>query len=95
MDHAPPPADRNPALRSGSVRWDERDAHLSKAVLDAALTLSHSNSGKPLRLWQLYQAVPELKAKLASLHRLPLTSRVIETALGRRSRRTMPRDLFD
>jgi len=95
VDNAPPPADRNPALRSGSVRWDERDAHLSQAVLDAALTLSHSSSGKPLRLWQLYQAVPELKAKLASLHRLPLTSRVIETALGRRSRRTMPRDLFD
>jgi hypothetical protein len=93
--HAPAPADRTTALRSGGVRWDERDIHLSKAVLDAALTLSRSHAGKPLRLWQLYQAVPELKAKLASLHRLPLTHRVVETALGRQYSATTPGDLFE
>lgn len=94
-DHPPAQTNRNSAPRSGSVRWDERDAYLSKAVLDAALTLSRTGSGKPLRLWQLYQTVPELKAKLETLDRLPLTRRVIETALERRGSRGKPKDLFE
>lgn len=92
--HRPARAIRGPDSSSSGVRWDERDDRLSKAVLDAALTLSQSNPGKPLRLWQLYQAVPELKAKLERLNRLPRTRRVIEQALDRPgSCRSLP-DLF-
>lgn len=94
-DHPPESPSRDPAPRSGSVRWDERDASLSKCVLDAALDLSRSGPGKPVRLWQLYQAVPELKAKLSALDRLPLTRRAIESTLGRRTSGGRSRALFE
>ena len=68
-----------------SVKWDERDTHLAKAVLDAALQLDGSHPGKRLLLWQLAQKLPELKAKLGALHRLPLTERAIRLVV--RSRR--------
>jgi hypothetical protein len=68
--------------RQSTVRWDERDLSLSAAVEKAVERLSRP--GRQLQLWQIYQAVPELKPKLAVLHRLPLTQQVIERALGRR-----------
>lgn len=70
------------ATRRSPVRWDERDRALSTAVQRAALALAESGKGKAVRLWQLYQAVPDLKAKLAQLHRLPLTQAAIARALG-------------
>jgi hypothetical protein len=48
------------------------------------LALSSSLGAKKLMLWHLYQEIPELKAKLSSLGRLPLTVRAIERALDRR-----------
>jgi hypothetical protein len=80
--------------RASSVRWDERDAALSLAVRRAAVRLSQGRPGKPIRLWQIFQAVPELKPKLAALERLPLTRRALESALGRSGAATSP-DLFD
>jgi hypothetical protein len=83
--HSPSGRVASSAARGSGVRWDERDASLSSAVQRAALELSRSHPGKPLLLWQFYQAVPELKPKLSALSRLPLTKRVLELVLGRRS----------
>ncbi|WP_439606260.1 TnsD family Tn7-like transposition protein [Hydrogenophaga sp.] len=63
------------------VRWDERDVALSKLVEVAVLRLHERHPGKRLRLWQIYQEVPELKAKLPVINRLVLTGRVLERAL--------------
>ena len=73
-----------PPKGSTSVRWDLRDGDLSAAVERVALALSSSLGAKKLMLWHLYQEIPELKAKLSSLGRLPLTVRAIERALDRR-----------
>jgi len=67
---------------------------VSLAVRRAVLRQSGERPGVPLRLWQIYQAVPELKPKLAALERLPLTRRVLESALGRSGKDEMP-GLFD
>lgn len=64
-----------------TVRWDERDAELCKQVERVALMLQAEQGLRGLKLWQLYQHIPELKAKLAALDRLPLTRRAIERAL--------------
>jgi len=71
------------AHRSNGVCWDDRDQELCLAVQQAALTLVEHQGRKPLRLWQIYQIVPALKAKLSVLHRLPLTRRAVELALAR------------
>lgn len=78
----------------GRVDWDQRDIALSAAVEAAALAISVSNGRSPIRLWQLYQQVPELKAKLSVLARLPLTQRVIERTLNRRSTKSYTDDLL-
>jgi transposase len=65
------------------VRWDERDLILSAAVERAALSLADPAGKQKLKLWHLYQEIPELKAKLSALDRLPLTLRAIEVALAR------------
>jgi len=62
--------------------WDKRDLTISTEVKRAALHLTQTNSHTKIRLWQLYQQVPELKAKLEVLHRLPLTKRAIEEILS-------------
>ena len=80
--------------RAGSVRWDERDEALRLDVRRALVRLSAERPGEPLRLWQIYQVVPELKAKLAALERLPLTRRTLESALARSGATTRP-DLFE
>jgi hypothetical protein len=61
------------------VDWDARDQTLAIEVRRTALELAVSNPDTRIRLWQLYQQLPELKAKLAKLDRLPLTrSAVLE-----------------
>ena len=77
------------------MRWDERDSDLSRAVQRAVLRLSLENPAKPMRLWQIYQAVPDLKPKLSVLERLPLTKRVLEHALRQTSTRADPANLLD
>lgn len=67
------------------VNWDQRDVELSSMVRAAVLMLQESTGQRPLRLWQVYQVVPELKAKLPSIKRLPLTLRVLDQAIGRPS----------
>lgn len=65
------------------VRWDARDERLSSLVHRAALELRREYPLGQLKLWQLYQAVPDLKPKLPRLDRLPLTRRAIEVAIGK------------
>lgn len=86
--HQPSRLSSRPEGRASSVAWDERDIDLSNQVRQAALArASGVQDGKRIHLWHLYQAVPELKAKLDVLHRLPLTVAAIESAIGRPSRR--------
>ena len=81
--------------RGSSVQWDERDLVLSAAVAQAALKLAATPGRRPLKLWQLYQEIPELKPKLAVLDRLPLTQRAIGKALGSHRARSDEDDMFD
>ena len=94
-EHAPRVLTRSPAPRKSNVRWDALDETLSTAVRQAVLGLAQDLAPQKPRLWQIYQAVPELKPKLAVLHRLPRTKRALDDALARRrSSHKHDRDLF-
>jgi len=64
--------------------WDQRDLELAEAVHQAAAALwaQKPTAGTParLRVGELCQRLPELKAKLSSLNRLPLTLKAIQNA---------------
>jgi hypothetical protein len=78
-----------PALaRQGGqhVDWDQRDRWMADQVRGAVMALATDAPQSRIKLWQLYQRIPELKAKLRKLDRLPLTRRAIEQALGRTGR---------
>ncbi|HJW57941.1 MAG TPA: TnsD family Tn7-like transposition protein, partial [Burkholderiaceae bacterium] len=70
------------AVNHASVSWDQRDSDLAQLVERAGLVLRSRNGGKRLHLWELSQHVPDLRAKLSALHRLPLTKRAIQLALA-------------
>lgn len=63
------------------VDWDTRDEALATEVRRLALDLATEMPGRTLRLWQLYQRLPELKAKLSRLDRLPRTRQAIYSSL--------------
>lgn len=94
-DHKPDRPAETMALGGARVMWDARDEALSEVVRQAVLELRKRLGTAQIKLWQIYQAVPELKAKLAALHRLPLTRRVIDLALRRRSSGPIEPDLFE
>jgi hypothetical protein len=73
--HLPKPAPRPAA--APRFDWDRRDQDLAAAVRRVALELAMANPGVRLRPWQIYQALPELKAKQGALARLPLTARAL------------------
>lgn len=80
---------RLPSARTSNnsaVDWDQRDVSLAADVQRTAVEVEQQNPGVKIKLWQLYQRLPALKAKLSALDRLPLTRRAIEAAL-RSSRR--------
>ncbi len=64
------------------VNWDARDRDLAEAVQRAGIALATMQPGAKIKLWQIYQTIPELKAKLAKLDRLPLTRSVIRQTLS-------------
>ena len=79
-----------PSRSAGSeprLQWDERDRVLKAAVEATVLELLRSSPDEPLRLWRIYQRIPELKAKLSRLDRMPLTSKALELALAQSRRR--------
>lgn len=73
--------------RGSAVNWDSRDQTLATEVQRAALGLSELAEGKGIKLWEIYQQVPELKARLGALDRLPLTKAALEIAVTSRQRR--------
>lgn len=81
QDHLPTPVTRsNMPLR---VKWDARDLELSAAVEQTLEKLKMTQQGKPIKLWQIYQVMPQLKPKLSALEKLPLTQRALERGLQR------------
>lgn len=78
------------SIRQSYVRWDSRDRNLMRQVQVAAYDLFKSGSDR-IYLWQLYQAVPELRAKLSVLDRLPLTLKTINYLLDWRRHDGIPK----
>lgn len=72
----------------GRVDWDSRDTVLSKQVLRVAADIATGTQDGRVALWQIYQAIPELKAKLGALDRLPLTRAALARVTRPRRRRT-------
>lgn len=70
-----------PRQNHSNVDWDARDEALAQQVKEAALELFEENPYKRILLWMIYQRLPDLKAKLAKLERLPLTKSAIKAAL--------------
>lgn len=66
------------------VDWDARDRVLSADVRRVSAELAEKSRKSKLALWEIYQALPELKAKLGALDRLPLTRRALSEATRRR-----------
>lgn len=66
------------------VDWDSRDSALSAEVRRIAAQLAAESAISRVELWQIYQLLPELKAKLGVLERLPLTLKAIQETTGRR-----------
>ena len=70
-----------PRKNHSNVDWDSRDEALAQQVKEMALKLFEENPHKRILLWMIYQRLPDLKAKLAKLERLPLTKSAITSAL--------------
>lgn len=93
-DHKPPRLATTMDPCANRILWDVRDKSLSAEVEGVVLALHQRGGARSLKLWQIYQLVPALKAKLAALDRLPLTRRVLEQALQRRGGGMRGPDLF-
>lgn len=68
-----------------AVDWVSRDVALAEKVRAVATDLQSENAinhmrNHPIALWQIYQRLPELKAKLGALKKLPLTKLAINNA---------------
>lgn len=64
------------------VDWDARDAQLADQVRKTAFHMIELERAHRVKLHQLYQRIPELKAKLFKLDRLPLTRTAIFDVIG-------------
>jgi len=76
------------------VDWHSRDLSLSAAVIRTAAKIAAVEKSKQVPLWRIYQVLPELKAKLTALKRLPLTKAAIKNVTGRRQADNLNADLF-
>lgn len=96
LDSHKPDQQALPARSGGlHVLWDERDQILSAEIIQAVRVLRKGAGARQVKLWQIYQAVPALKAKIAALDRLPLTCRAIDQAIQRHGAESAAPDLFD
>lgn len=89
VDHRPAPLVRGDSNRT-RVDWDARDLSLSTEVRRVAAELAAVDGQGSVQLWQLYQVLPELKAKLGALDRLPLTLDAIRQTTRRRRATAKP-----
>ncbi len=74
-----PSTERRVTSRKSAVDWAHRDRHLASQIGK----LEPRGTGAPLRLWEIYLQVPELKAKLNQLNALPLTRAAVEALIGK------------
>jgi Tn7-like transposition protein D/TniQ len=81
VTHKPSPLSRRATGRIVRIDWDARDQVLSDQVRRTADQLSRQNPGARIKLWQIYQELPELKAKLGAIERLPLTRGALESVI--------------
>lgn len=70
---------------NSSIRWDVRDQHYSHAIETAALDLRSAPTDPRVRLADLCNIIPQLKARLSNLDQLPLTRAAIAKATHRRT----------
>lgn len=70
--------------RPSVVDWEARDEQLRDLVREAALHLMEERGVRRIHFWQLCQQIPDLRAKRASLQRLPRTLEAIQAALAAR-----------
>ena len=89
--HKPDPLPESRRSRPPTVDWEARDEQLGGLVREAALRLMEDRGVRRIHFWQLCQRIPELRAKQASLHRLPRTLEAIQSAL---TAHLPSRDLF-
>ena len=64
------------------VDWDARDRQFADQVRRVALQMVEAQGIRHIRLPQLYQRIPELKAKILKLDRMPLTRAAIFSVVG-------------
>lgn len=76
------------------VDWHSRDLILSAAVINTSEKIKTTERCKKVPLWRIYQLLPELKAKLSALKRLPLTTAAIRNATGCRYPDLYLNDIF-
>jgi hypothetical protein len=60
------------------VSWDERDRELKTKIQVTVLELAEERPSRRIKLWEIYQRIPELKAKLHQLDRLPLSRKALD-----------------
>jgi Tn7-like transposition protein D len=82
-EHKPERLENSTQPGARRLLWDERDKKLSVAIELAVLDIQTVSRFRKIKLWQLFQAVPDLKSKLNSLDQLPLTRLAIDQALRR------------
>lgn len=73
-------AELGPKTNNACTDWDGRDRNLSQEILRAALEINDL-SRAPIRLVDIFERVPDLKAKMSKLNRLPLTGRALDQVL--------------
>lgn len=83
--HKPTAVSVRDVAKKPAVDWSSRDVQLSAEVRRVALRLLIDNKVNHLFFWQLYQLIPELKAKRSVLHRLPMTRAAIDDVLNAKS----------
>ena len=79
--HKPDPLPVSQRPRPSLVDWETRDEQLLGLVREAALRLMEERGVRRIHFWHLCQQIPDLRAKQASLHRLPRTLEAIQAAL--------------
>lgn len=72
------------SVKRPGVDWDARDDAMSADVRRVAAELATAHGSSRVELWQLYQRLPELKARLGALRQLPLTLKAIQETTRRR-----------
>lgn len=71
---------KTPSKQEATVDWQRRDIQLAKRVSESLEAIVQDGNRAELTLGRLCEAVPELRAKVRKLSRLPKTHRILYTA---------------